>query len=234
MKLELHFCSQTVDEFVAWDYNWKPLNYDFQVSPMGWMHFPDWDSRLLLHGTFHTVWVWMLVGPVWWCMCYYSPLQFLFFLMFVSVQLLSHVWLFVTPWTAACQASLSITNSWSLLKFMSIKSVMPSNHLILCHSLLLLSSIFPSIRVFSNDGIVNHKLALAKSFCQWLNSNNKGICGDWTLCCCSCQPSTPPEGDQGGEWGTLCSRETGVTGLWIVRLFPGTDFMIPILVSLQV
>ena len=68
-----------------------------------------------------------------------------------SVQSLSHVWVFATPWTAAHQASLSITNSWSLLKLMSIESVMPSNHLILCHSLLLPPSIFPSIRVFSNE-----------------------------------------------------------------------------------
>ena len=68
---------------------------------------------------------------------------------FSLVQSLSHVWLFVTPWTAACQASLSITNSQSLLKLMSIESVMPSNHLILCR-LLLKPSIFPSIRVFSN------------------------------------------------------------------------------------
>ena len=70
---------------------------------------------------------------------------------FSLVQLLSHVWLFATPWTAACQASLSITNSWSSLKLMSIESVMPSSHLILCHPLLLLPSIFPSIRVFSNE-----------------------------------------------------------------------------------
>ena len=70
-----------------------------------------------------------------------------------SVQLLSRVWLFVTPWTAACQASLSITNSQSLLKLMSIESVMPSNHLILCHPLLL-PSIFPSIRVFSNESVL--------------------------------------------------------------------------------
>ena len=63
---------------------------------------------------------------------------------------LSYVWLFVTPWTAARQASLSITNSQSLLKFMSIKSVMPTNHLILCCPLLLLPSIFPNIRVFLN------------------------------------------------------------------------------------
>ena len=71
-------------------------------------------------------------------------------LSFSSVQSLSHVRLFVTPWTVACQASLPITNSWSLLRLRSIKSMMPSNHLILCRSLLLLPSVFPSIRVFSN------------------------------------------------------------------------------------
>ena len=69
----------------------------------------------------------------------------------IVVQLLSHVWLFVTPGTAACQASLSFTISQSLLKFMSIESVMPSKHLILCCPLLLLPSVFPSIRVFPND-----------------------------------------------------------------------------------
>ena len=71
-----------------------------------------------------------------------------------AVQLLSCVRLFVTPWTAARQASLSITNSWSLLKLMPIKLVMPSNHLILCHPLLFLPSIFPSIRVFSNESVL--------------------------------------------------------------------------------
>ena len=70
---------------------------------------------------------------------------------FSSVQSLSRVWLFATPWTTARQVSLSITNSWSSLKLMSIESVMPSSHLILCHPLLLLPSIFPSIRVFSNE-----------------------------------------------------------------------------------
>ena len=69
----------------------------------------------------------------------------------IVVQSLSRVWLFVIPWTAACQASLSFTISPSLLKFMSIESLMPSNHLILCCPLHLLSSIFPSIRVFSNE-----------------------------------------------------------------------------------
>ena len=72
-----------------------------------------------------------------------------------SVQSLSHVRLFVTPWTAARQTSLSITNSWSLLKPMSIELVMPSNHLILCRPLLLLPSILPSIRVFSSESVLH-------------------------------------------------------------------------------
>ena len=70
------------------------------------------------------------------------------------VQSLSHVRLFATPWTAAGQTSLSFTISWSLLKLMSIQSMMPSNHLILCHPLLLLPSIFPSIRVFSSESVL--------------------------------------------------------------------------------
>ena len=90
-------------------------------------------------------------------MIFSTPIHWLeFFIPVVSlVQLLSYVRLFVTPWTAACQASLSINNSWSLLKLMSIKSVMPSNHLILFHPLLLLPSIFSSIRVFSNDSVLH-------------------------------------------------------------------------------
>ena len=73
----------------------------------------------------------------------------------VVVQSLSHVQLFLTPWTAAHQASLSITNSQSLLKFISIESVMPSNHLILCCPLLLPPSIFPSLRIFSNESVLH-------------------------------------------------------------------------------
>ena len=73
------------------------------------------------------------------------------FIQFSSVQLLSRVQLFATPWTTACEAFLSITNSQSLPKLMSIESVMPSNHLTLCHPLLLLPSVFPNIRVFSNE-----------------------------------------------------------------------------------
>ena len=74
---------------------------------------------------------------------------------FSSVQSLSRVWLFVTPWTAAHQASLSITNSQNLPKLMSIESVMPSNHLILCRPLLLLPSIIPSIKVLSNESALH-------------------------------------------------------------------------------
>ena len=80
-----------------------------------------------------------------------GPLSTFWLFVIVVVQSLSCVQLFETPWTAACQASLSSTIFCSLLKIMSVKSVMPSNHLILCHPLLLLPSIFPSIRVFSNE-----------------------------------------------------------------------------------
>ena len=84
--------------------------------------------------------------------------------MWYSVQLLSCVPLFATPWTAAHQASLSITNSWSLLKFMAIELVMPSNHLILCRSLFLLPSVFPSIRVFSSESVLHIRWPKCWSF----------------------------------------------------------------------
>ena len=92
---------------------------------------------------------------------------------FSSVQWLSHVWLFVTPWNAAFQASLSITTSQSLLRLMSIKSVMPSNHLILCRPLLLLPSIFPSIRVFSNESVLRIGWPKYWSFSFILSPSNK-------------------------------------------------------------
>ena len=90
-----------------------------------------------------------------------------------SVQLLSHVRLFVTPQTEACQASLSITNSWSLLKLMSIESVMPSNRLIICHHLLLLPSIFPSIRVFSNESVPHIRWPRYCSFSLSISPSNE-------------------------------------------------------------
>ena len=90
-----------------------------------------------------------------------------------SVQSLSHVRLFVTPWTAARQASLSITNSQSLLKLMSIELVMPSNHLILCRPLLLLPSIFPSIRVFSNESALRIRWPKYWSFSFSISPSNE-------------------------------------------------------------
>ena len=90
-----------------------------------------------------------------------------------SVQLLSRVWLFTTPSTAALQASLSITNSWSLPKLMSIESVMPSNHLILCHSLLLPASIFTSIRVFSNKSVLRIRWPKYWSFSFSISPSNE-------------------------------------------------------------
>ena len=92
---------------------------------------------------------------------------------FSSVQSLSCVRHFATPWTAACQASLSITNSWSLLKLMSIMSVMPSNHLIFCHPLLLLLSIIPSIRVFSSESALRVRWPKYWSFSYSISPSNE-------------------------------------------------------------
>ena len=91
---------------------------------------------------------------------------------FSSVQLLSCVQLFATPWTVACQASLSITNSWSLSKLISIELVMPSNHLILCHPLLM-PLIFPSIRVFSNESALHIRCPKYWSFSFSISPSNE-------------------------------------------------------------
>ena len=94
-------------------------------------------------------------------------------LKFNSIELLSHVQVFATPWATAHQASLSNINSWNLLKFMSISSLMPSNHLLLCHSLLLLPSIFPSIGVFSNESILCIRWPQYWSFSFSINPSNE-------------------------------------------------------------
>ena len=91
----------------------------------------------------------------------------------LSVQMLIRVWLFRTPWTAARQASLSITNFQSLFKLISIKSVMPSNGLILCRSLLLLPSIFPSIRIFSSESVLHIRWPKYWSFSFSISSPNE-------------------------------------------------------------
>ena len=90
-----------------------------------------------------------------------------------AVQSLSHIRLFATPWTAARQASLSITNSWNSLQLMSIESVMPSSHLILCRPLLLLPSIFPSIRVFSNESVLHIRWPKYWSFSFSISPSNE-------------------------------------------------------------
>ena len=90
-----------------------------------------------------------------------------------SVQSLSHVRLFATPWTAAYQASLSVTNSWNLLILMYIESVMPSNHLVLCHPLLCLPSIFPSIRIFSNESVLHIRWPKYWSFSFNISPSNE-------------------------------------------------------------
>ena len=92
---------------------------------------------------------------------------------FSSIQSLSHVQLFATPWTVARQASLSITNSRSLLRLMPIESVMPSNHLILCRPLLLLPSIFPSIRVFSSESGLHIRWPKYWSFSLSISPSNE-------------------------------------------------------------
>ena len=99
--------------------------------------------------------------------CFFDSVQF------ISVQSLSHVPLFATPWTATCQASLSITNSQSLLKLMSIESGMPSNHLILCHPLLLLPPVFPSIKVFSSESVLHIRWPEYWSFSFSISPSNE-------------------------------------------------------------
>ena len=101
------------------------------------------------------------------------PFLFIYSSRISSVQSLSRVRLFATPRTAACQASLSITNSQSLLKLMSIESVMPSNHLILCRPLLLLPSIFPSIGVFSSESVLRNRWPKYWSFSFSISSSNE-------------------------------------------------------------
>ena len=90
-----------------------------------------------------------------------------------SVQLLSHFWLFATPWTAARQASLSVPNSWSLCKLMSIELVISSNHLILCRPFLLTPSIFPRIRVFSNESTLHIRWPKYWSFSFNISPSNE-------------------------------------------------------------
>ena len=108
--------------------------------------------------------------PISWC-CFKAYIECIQFN--IVVHSLSCVWLFAVPWTAAHQASLSIINSWSLLKLMPTESMMPSNHLILCCPLLLLPSIFPSIRVFSNESALHTRWPKDWSFSFSISPSNE-------------------------------------------------------------
>ena len=120
---------------------------------------------------------------------------------FSSVQSLSPVWLFAKPWTAACQASLSITNSQSLPKLMSIESMMPSDHLILCRSLLLPPSIFPSIRVFSKESVLRIRCPKYWSF-TFNISPSSGYSG---LVWSPCSPRDSQESSQAPQFESIDS-----------------------------
>ena len=161
-------------------YYWfRDQSYFLLLGEVGWVWVTDWLSDLRF----------TLVAPeflsrrvmdlqISWKRVYGTCLEASFawhthYFYFSSVQSLSHVQLFVTPWTAAHQASLSITNSRSLLKLRSIKSVIPSNHLILCHPLLLLPPIPPSIRVFSNESLLRIRWPKYWSFSLSISPSNK-------------------------------------------------------------
>ena len=119
---------------------------------------------------------------------------------FSSVQSLSRLWLFSTPWTIAHQASLSITHSQSLLKLISIEPVMPSNHLILCHPLLLLPSNYPSIRVFSNESVLHIWWPKYWSFSFNISPSNEHS----RQISFRFQPSTHEGGTRVGGWLANC------------------------------
>ena len=131
-----------------------------------WVEFETIKSKIIFHTKVNFEWK-LLVEQI------QSSLYARRIIQLSSVQLLSHVQLFATLWITACQASLSITNSWSLLKLMSIESVMPSSHLILCHSLLLLPPIPPSIRVFSNESALRMRWPKHWSFRFSISPSNE-------------------------------------------------------------
>ena len=128
-------------------------------------------------------------------------------LTFSTVQSLSRVRLFVTPWTAAHQASLSITNSQRLLKLMSIESVMPSNHLILCRPLLFLPSVFPSIRVFSNESVLCIRWPKCWSFSFSINPSNEfsGLISFRMDCGSPCSPRGSQESSPTSQFKSINS-----------------------------
>ena len=157
---------QSWTEKIPWSRTWQPTpvflpgKFQGQRSLVG---YSSWGHKEL-DATEHRTLFWF----VQFCLFFST-----FISHFSSILSLSHVWLFATPWTAARQASLSITNSPSLLKLMSIELVKPSNHLILCRPLLLLSSIFPSIRVFFNESALHIRWPKDWSFSFSISPSNE-------------------------------------------------------------
>ena len=143
----------------------------------------------------------------------------------VVFQLLSHIWLFETPWTAACQASLSFTISWSLLKLMSSESVMPTNHLILCHPLLLMSSIFPSISIFSNESVLHIRWPKHWSFSFSISPSNEytrtDFLWDW-LVWSPCSPRDSQEPSPTPQFKNINSL--GLSLLYVLTLTSIHDY----------
>ena len=137
-----------------------------QESVRSYLHLPIWDNWSIMN---EYSWKWTITMNS----KKQSTGAYLFLQCFSSVQSLSTIWLFASPWTAARQASLSITNSQSLLKLMSIESVMLSSHLILCRPLLLLPSIFPSIKVFSNESVLHIRKPKYWSFSFNISPSNE-------------------------------------------------------------
>ena len=139
-----------------------------------------------------------------------------------SVQSLSRVWFFVTPWTAARQASLSITNSWRLLKLMSIGSVMPSNHLIHCCLLLFLPFIFPSIRVFSDESVLCIRWPEYWSFNFSMSPSNKysGLISFMDgLVTSPCSPGDSEESSPAPQYISYQHQHHRVSVLWHSAFF---------------
>ena len=142
--------------FPTWNLIWEFKTLNSSFSFLSSLKHVKGNSQPHYNPYFQQSVLWLEVFFGWKCFSVTQTLaMYMHLLQGVSVQLFSLVWLFATPWTAACQAFLSITNSRSLLKLMSIESVMPSKHLILCCPFLLPPSIFPSIRVFSNESVLH-------------------------------------------------------------------------------
>ena len=130
--MEFGFISSPNDSVFCLQSHWNNIGRGLKIKLLEILHFRGWEMR----------------KERWWRHERRNSIRKMGFTVFQS---LSHIWLFATPWSASCQTSLSFTLSQSLLKLMFIESVMPSNHLTLCYPFFLLSSIFPTIRVFSNE-----------------------------------------------------------------------------------